>query len=160
MMAVALAAGCGPGRTPYPEALQSQRPEERTLAVKHAAEAHDRSAIPTLVDRLEDEDEAVRFYAILALEKLTGTRLGYDYSSPETQRRQAVERWRRYVQASGTTTAPAAAPLTGPNGRSLNRGGGVAGNEMRVNPQPGGSEHAERRQAGKTPAPRERCYES
>jgi hypothetical protein len=106
-MAAVLAAGCGPGRTPYPGALVSERPEERTLAVKHAAETRDRSAIPTLVDRLEDEDEAVRFYAILALERLTGTRLGYDYRSPETQRRQAVERWRQYARESTATTAPA-----------------------------------------------------
>ena len=75
-----------------------------------AGERSDRSAVPALVDRLEDEDEAVRFYAILALERLTGTRLGYDYGAPEMERRAGVDRWRRsVVQASAGETANDAA---------------------------------------------------
>ena len=60
-------AGCGPPRLPYPEALQSERPDQRIQAIKQAAERQDHAVIGILVDRLEDEDEAVRFYAILAL---------------------------------------------------------------------------------------------
>jgi HEAT repeat protein len=89
--------GCGPPATPYPAALQSQRPEERIRAIKRAGETKDRSVIGILVDRLEDEDEAVRLYAILALEKLTGTRLGYDYAAREGERARAVKRWRQYL---------------------------------------------------------------
>jgi HEAT repeat protein len=108
--ALMVLAGCGPPRTPYPKALVSERPEERARAVKRAGESNDRSAVPALVERLLDDDEAVRFYAILALERLTGTRLGYDYRAPEQQRQRAVERWRRYVQARGAAkmaTCPA-----------------------------------------------------
>ncbi len=94
-------AGCGPGRTPYPEALQSQRPQERAAAAKRAAELGDREVIGLLVDRLEDPDEAVRFYAILALEKLTGTRRGYDYRAGETDRWRAVQQWRRHLASGG-----------------------------------------------------------
>lgn len=54
--------------------------------------------MPLLVDRLEDEDEAVRFFAIIALDKITGERLGYDYAQPAAERAKAVERWREYVQ--------------------------------------------------------------
>ncbi len=103
-------AGCGPPRTPYPKALVSEHPEERIGAVKHAAEVKDRSALPALVDRLDDEDEAVRFYAILALERLTGTRLGYDYRAPESRRALAVERWRRFVREPGPAGMPATRP--------------------------------------------------
>ena len=94
-------AGCGPPRTPYPEALQSKRPAERVQAIKRAAETRDHAVIGILVDRLEDEDEVVRFYAILGLEKLTGTRLGYDYHAPDVRRHRAVQRWRRHLAEGG-----------------------------------------------------------
>ena len=101
-------AGCGPTRTPYPESLNSHRPEERILAAKHAAEIGDRDVIGILVDRLEDDDEAVRLFAILALEKLTGTRHGYDYHADQSLRQRAVERWRRYValQSASSPASP------------------------------------------------------
>jgi hypothetical protein len=101
-------AGCGPSRTPYPESLNSHRPEERILAAKHAAEIGDRDVIGILVDRLEDDDEAVRMFTILALEKLTGTRHGYDYHADQTQRWRAVQRWRRYValQSASSPASP------------------------------------------------------
>lgn len=98
--------GCGPKRTPYPESLNSQRPEERILAAKHAAEIGDRDVIGILVDRLEDDDAAVRMFAILALEKLAGTRHGYDYSDDLPQRERAVQRWRRYVAQHNVSSCP------------------------------------------------------
>lgn len=107
LVAAMLAPGCGPPDTPYPDALFSARPEERARAVKQAADTRDRSAIPALVDRLEDDDEAVRLYAILALERLTGTRLGYDYRSPEPDRIQATERWRAHLRGQEAATRPA-----------------------------------------------------
>lgn len=72
--------------------------KERIFGIKAAAEAKDTSAIPLLVDRLEDEDDAVRFYAILALERITGERFGYHYSQPIDERARAVARWRAYVK--------------------------------------------------------------
>jgi HEAT repeat protein len=107
---IAPLAGCGPPRTAYPAAINSQRPEERIAAIKRAAETHDRSVIGLLVDRLDDEDEGVRFFAILALERLTGTRLGYNYHASEAERGRAIQRWRGHlaeresppaIQASG-----------------------------------------------------------
>ena len=78
--------------------IHSANPGERILAIRAAVEAHDQQAVPLIVDRLEDEDEAVRFYAILALDKMTGQRLGYDYAKPVEGRAPAVERWRQYVR--------------------------------------------------------------
>lgn len=102
--------GCGPPRLPYPESLQSERPEERVAAIKQAAERQDRSVVGILVDRLEDDDEAVRFYAILALEKLTGTRMGYDYHGPEGERWRAVKRWRRWLAQGGAVGGQTSGP--------------------------------------------------
>ncbi len=97
-MVAMLIVGCSPPRTPYPASLQSERPEERIQALKMAAERDDREVVGIIVDRLEDEDEAVRLFAILALEKMTGTRLGYEYHAPEAERYRQVMAWRRYLR--------------------------------------------------------------
>ena len=78
--------------------IHSADPGERILALRAAADHKDRLAVPLIVDRLEDEDEAVRFYAILALDKITGQRLGYDYAKPLEARARSVELWRQYVR--------------------------------------------------------------
>ncbi|MFQ5411732.1 MAG: HEAT repeat domain-containing protein [Phycisphaerae bacterium] len=82
----------------YRAAIQSENPGDRILAIRSAGEARDRGAVPLLVDRLEDEDDGVRFFAILALDKITGERLGYAYGDPPRLRAAAVERWRAYVR--------------------------------------------------------------
>ncbi len=97
--------GCRPPRPAYPAALNAEQPADRINAIRHAADIHDRSVIGILVDRLADEDEAVRFYAILALERLTGTRLGYRYQAPQREREKAIERWREYSGPSGAAVA-------------------------------------------------------
>ena len=89
---------CAAPSTPYPQALISERPAERIAAIKHAAEFGDESVIGILVQRLEDPDDAVRFFAIIALEKLTGERFGYQYYDSEVERARSVERWRRYLR--------------------------------------------------------------
>lgn len=81
-----------------PVSFQSDDVNERILAIRQAAEQDDKTTIPLLVDRLEDEDEAVRFFAILALDMLTGRRFGYDYGQPSDRRAKAVELWREYVR--------------------------------------------------------------
>ncbi len=81
--------------------IHSPDPRERCLAIRAAAEAKDIRAVPLLVDRLEDEDEGVRFYAILALDRITGDRFGYDYAKPAWERAGAVDRWRAYVERRG-----------------------------------------------------------
>ena len=92
-----LAAGCGPPRPRYPAALNAERPEDRIWAIRRAGQMKDRDAVGILVDRLDDDDEAVRLYAILALERITGTRLGYSYHADALDRQRAVQRWRQHV---------------------------------------------------------------
>ena len=65
------------------------------------------NAIVTLLD---DEDPAVRFYAIGALERIAGDRKGYDYFDDDPAARgPAVERWRQWLSDEGLG-APAAPP--------------------------------------------------
>jgi hypothetical protein len=92
----------------YRAAIQSANPDERILGIRAAAEAKDPHAVALLVDRLEDEDEAVRFFAIIALDKMTGQRFGYDYALPASQRARAVELWREYVRRGAQTALSSA----------------------------------------------------
>ena len=87
--------------------LDSPEALGRSLAIREAGEARSTASVPLIVDRLEDEDEAVRMYAILALERITGQRFGYDYGKSAAGRAPAVERWREFVR----------------NGRHLTRSG-------------------------------------
>ena len=97
--------GCSSSATRSELALESPDPSVRAVAIVRAADRGDESVVPLLVDRLEDEDAAVRLYAILALDRLTGTRLGYEYGGSEVERRVSVDRWRRYLVNPAKRTA-------------------------------------------------------
>ncbi len=111
--------GCGPRS--YRADIQSESVHERILGVRAAAEAKDAESVPLLVDRLEDEDDAVRFFSILALEKITGQRFGYNYASTAQQRAKAVEKWRAFVREEGARTRT---PAEGAPGESDRNAGG------------------------------------
>src|SRR5262249_19040992 len=59
-----------------------------------ASEHADRDQVPRLVNLLEDDDPAVRMYAILSLRRLTGQDFGYHYYDSDAERAVAVARWR------------------------------------------------------------------
>lgn len=108
-----LVVGCGPRATPAGANLEAPDPAERIWAIKTAVEAGGSRAGPTLVvalvDRLDDEDDRVRFFAIAELARLTGRRLGYRAHDPARVRRVAIDRWRRYLEI-GTPDIPADGP--------------------------------------------------
>jgi len=113
-----LATGC---RANYRDMIQSPEPGSRVRAIIRAADRSDRVAIPLIIDRLDDEDEAVRVIAIMALKKLTGQDLGYRAFDPLGRRIEAVERWRRWLKDGkipDVTTRPVA---------TRSSGGGVSG---------------------------------
>lgn len=113
---------CQPRAGSYLEALQSPDPGCRIRAIAAVAAERNHDAVPHLVDRLEDEDEAVRFYAILGLEKIEGTRLGYDYGQNDVERVKAVKRWRNYVrQGRHRATASAHPQANGDHAKLLLR---------------------------------------
>ncbi|RIK63484.1 MAG: hypothetical protein DCC65_15785 [Planctomycetota bacterium] len=89
--------GCTSTRE-YRAAIASEDVEARIRGIKMAADNRDYGAVPLIVDRLEDEDDGVRFYAILALERITGERFGYDYARISRDRAAAVQKWRLYIK--------------------------------------------------------------
>jgi anti-sigma B factor antagonist len=105
---VAWLTGCGPGPGGLGARLEAQDPADRIRAIVSATTdevgVDRRDLAAALVDRLDDEDEAVCFFAIAALYQLTGERFGYRPYGPVRTRRSAVERWRDYVARFGAET--------------------------------------------------------
>lgn len=105
--------GCGGGddrltqllegkKSPVVADLENSDPLVRIEAIKWAGDHNVREAVPVLVDRLQEDDPAMRFYAIEALKKITGGDQGYDYKADAVERRKAVARWRAFSeQTSG-----------------------------------------------------------
>lgn len=83
--------------------LQSKNEDIRMAAILQAGRQKDPKAVPYLVDRLGDSYAEVRFAAIVALEKITGTNRDYHYWAPTADRQQAIARWRQWLanQAPG-----------------------------------------------------------
>jgi len=78
--------------------FQSEDPSQRVRAVVEAGQTKDSAAVPFLVDRLTDSQQEVRFFAIIALERITGQTMGYNYYDPPDERAAAVARWRQWLQ--------------------------------------------------------------
>src|SRR6185437_4207252 len=90
--------------------LMSREASLKIPAIKQAADQHDQRAVPELVHDLDSDDPAVRFYAIQALQRLTGQTFDYHYYDEYEQRRPAVLKWRQWLATSATsppTTSPA-----------------------------------------------------
>jgi len=83
--------------------LESSSSTVRIMAIKRAGDSKDSAAVPKLVDCLQNEDESVRFYAVEALRRITGTDRGYDYKDPPQKRAAAVKRWRDFLDTDGVT---------------------------------------------------------
>ena len=75
--------------------LENPDPTVRIRAIKWAGENQVHDAVPLLVDRLQEQDRSVRFYAIMALRRITGDDLGFDYKADSAQRAEAVKKWRQ-----------------------------------------------------------------
>ena len=94
---------------PGPRSLVNDDPAIKIPEMRKAVDNHDRSAIPQLVKDLNSSDSAVRFYAINALQRLTGETYGYDWTVDDRQLRfPAVERWRN-ATSQPTASQPTAA---------------------------------------------------
>ncbi|MBN2447676.1 MAG: HEAT repeat domain-containing protein [Phycisphaerae bacterium] len=92
-LSVVLGAGCQSAGD-----FDSLNPYDRTRAIVVRAEAGDATAVHRLVALLDDEDSAVRMYAIVALKRLCGTDYGYRYYDCQDDRAAAVARWREAIQ--------------------------------------------------------------
>lgn len=90
--------------------LRSTNPLDRAAAIVRVAEGGDLRAVHKLVDLLEDDDGAVRMYAILALRRLCGQDFGYRYFDNVGTRSIAVRRWRDGLRAGSIEVHPATQP--------------------------------------------------
>lgn len=86
-----------------PAALQDENPSVRVEACRRAGETKDGSVVPLLVERLDDTAADVRFFAIGALERITGRSLGYRHYDDAETRSQAVRRWRDWLRANAAS---------------------------------------------------------
>ena len=99
IMAASAIAGCTAPRGPL--VVTDPDPSVKIPAIKKAVWKRDRAAVRQLVADLDNDDPAVRFYAINGLQRITGERFGYDYYADEQRRQPAVQRWRKWLAASG-----------------------------------------------------------
>ncbi|HZN63931.1 MAG TPA: HEAT repeat domain-containing protein [Tepidisphaeraceae bacterium] len=93
--ATILFAGCTAPRPPL--VVTDPDPSVKIPAFKKAVRKKDRGAVRQLVKDLDSDDPAVRFYAIGALERMTGQQLGYRYYDDETGRSPAIARWQNWL---------------------------------------------------------------
>ena len=104
-----LVGGCGPSGEELYRKLQDKDPSVRIAAAVRAAELKDEKAVPHLVERLSDGEDDVRFFAYIALRKITGQTMGYRYYDPPQPRAEAIRRWREWMKQrhlSPPTTRP------------------------------------------------------
>ena len=92
-----LAGGCN-GPSQLQADLQHEDPAVRMKAISRAGNTADTAAVPFLVDRLTDSQKDVRFFAIIALERITGQTMGWNHYDPPNERAQAVQRWRQWLK--------------------------------------------------------------
>lgn len=90
-----VACGCFPRERQHIGAVD---PTSNIPAIQEAAREKDYKAIPQLVRQLDNDDPAVRFYAIEALQQLTGQTLGYQFYDDAAERRPAVRRWQQWLR--------------------------------------------------------------
>jgi hypothetical protein len=82
--------------------LTDPDPANKIPAIRQAGDRRDASAAPLLVKDLQDDDPAVRFYAIRALTAISGGEtFGYVYFAEDEQRKPAVRRWQQWLTERG-----------------------------------------------------------
>ena len=86
--------GCGPrGRGLADPDITFKAP-----AIRQAVAQDEKAVIPRLVQDLDNDDAAVRFYAIEGLRRLTGRTFDYHYYEDLADRRPAIERWQAWLK--------------------------------------------------------------
>lgn len=81
-----------------PRSVANEDAAVKIPQMKRAVERNDRSAIPQMVNDLDNNDSAVRFYASQALERMTGQHFDYDWTVADRHARApAIAKWRSYL---------------------------------------------------------------
>jgi hypothetical protein len=93
--AVAWLVGCG-GPPPVRD-VSNPDPSGKIPAIVAAAKKGDRRVLSQLVKDLDNDDPAVRFYAIEGLRRITGQTLGYHYYYGEDERQSSIQAWKQWL---------------------------------------------------------------
>lgn len=93
-----LCGGCVAADGDLPRQLQDKDPQVRIRAIAHAAEIKDDKSVPYLVECLASDESDVRFFAFIALQKITGQTMGYRYYESTESRNEAIRRWREWAK--------------------------------------------------------------
>lgn len=104
-----LPVGCSLSTGVRPD-FSSPLPQDRLAAIAKARRTNDPAAVEPLIGLLGSDDPLVRLVASDTLTRITGEDFGYDPASKDTQRRQAIERWRAW-HARAKDRAPGRACL-------------------------------------------------
>lgn len=97
-------AGCVGSPAP---SLDSSDPGARIAAVQRlAAEGDGDAEVAKLIELLDSDDAAERFFAIGTLRKMTGETFGYDHSAAGPDREPAVQRWNEWYAARPVRSQP------------------------------------------------------
>jgi hypothetical protein len=81
-----------------PMVVSNPDPSVKIPAMKQSVESKDMTQVRQMINDLESDDPAVRFFAISALEKLTGQTFGYQYFADEDKRALAVGKWKAWLE--------------------------------------------------------------
>ena len=112
-LALLALAGCAGPKMTWQQKMDSSAGVEREQAILEAGQANNRAAIPQIINRLDDDDVAVRLAAIDALHNMTGKDFGYVAYDDEVKRRAAAAMWKAWWQSEGSRGAAGSGPLTG-----------------------------------------------
>jgi hypothetical protein len=78
--------------------VKNPDPLGRIPAFKEAVREKDRRAVRYMVRDLDSDDPAVRLFAIVGLERLTGRTFDYRYYDDQHQRLPAIKRWQDWLE--------------------------------------------------------------
>jgi hypothetical protein len=101
------AVGCTASRDEL--SVGARDPALKIPGMKRAVREKDLRTTKQLVEDLDSDDPAVRFYAINALRRLTGEDYQYRYYDDEVQRKPALakwEEWQKQREEGAPTTRP------------------------------------------------------
>jgi HEAT repeat protein len=99
LSACLVAGGCTPRED---RSILAIDPINSIPAIQEAANRKDRRAIPSLIRQLDNDDPAIRFYAISALRDITGETFDYHYFENAPARKPAVQKWHEWAGKNAT----------------------------------------------------------
>jgi hypothetical protein len=72
-------------------------PSGKIPAIELAADSHNWRAVPQMITDLDNNDSAIRLFAIEGLRRITGQTFGYRFYDDESQRQPAIARWKQWL---------------------------------------------------------------